>query len=130
MTRLGILLTWCSDNNIRIDPRIEVVDREDTGISVYSRDSYIDSLVTREFIAHSCSCSRVLSSEENPPHCETKSPPTLSFGISHTHLWPVVTIPKTAVLSVRSCTITEMIPHAPVGHGAHLALSLAVYSEM
>ena len=41
----------------------------------------------------------------------------------------VVVIPKSAVLSTRSCALAEHIPHAPYGHDATLALALAVYSE-
>lgn len=43
---------------------------------------------------------------------------------------PVVTIPKTAVLSVRSCSFADVIPIIPYGHGARLGLSLAVYGEL
>ncbi|KIP05485.1 hypothetical protein PHLGIDRAFT_119783 [Phlebiopsis gigantea 11061_1 CR5-6] len=42
----------------------------------------------------------------------------------------LVTIPKTAVLSVRSCSFAEVIPVVPYGHGARLGLSLAVYGEL
>jgi hypothetical protein len=41
----------------------------------------------------------------------------------------VVVIPKSAVLSTRSCTFGDHIPHAPHGHEATLALALALYSE-
>ena len=41
----------------------------------------------------------------------------------------VVVIPKSAVLSTRSCTFADHIPHAPYGHDATLALALALYSE-
>lgn len=46
---------------------------------------------------------------------------------SHTTL---VTIPKTAVLSARSCALADAIPTVLYGHGARLALSLALYGEM
>jgi len=42
----------------------------------------------------------------------------------------VVLIPKSAVLSVKSCSLSDWITPVPYGHGAHLALSLAVYVEM
>lgn len=53
MTRLEKFLTWCSENNIWIDPRIRVMDDEITGLSVYSRETAaaanpIESQVTRE----------------------------------------------------------------------------------
>ncbi|KAH9967334.1 hypothetical protein BC827DRAFT_1173307 [Russula dissimulans] len=41
----------------------------------------------------------------------------------------VVVIPKSAVLSARSCELTGHIPHAPYGHDATLTLALALYSE-
>ncbi|KAI0927737.1 hypothetical protein AcW2_003948 [Taiwanofungus camphoratus] len=42
----------------------------------------------------------------------------------------LVTIPKTALLSARSCALSAHIPLVPCGHGAHLALALAVYTEI
>jgi hypothetical protein len=42
----------------------------------------------------------------------------------------VVVIPKSAVLSTRSCTLADHIPHAPYGHDATLTLALALYSEL
>ncbi|KAI0704382.1 hypothetical protein BC835DRAFT_1239552, partial [Cytidiella melzeri] len=42
----------------------------------------------------------------------------------------LVTIPKRAVLSARSCGLSVDIPLVPYGHGALLGLSLAVYSEL
>ncbi|KAI0954430.1 hypothetical protein AcW1_006323 [Taiwanofungus camphoratus] len=42
----------------------------------------------------------------------------------------LVTIPNTALLSARSCTLSAHIPLVPCGHGAHLALALAVYTEI
>lgn len=41
----------------------------------------------------------------------------------------VVVIPKSAVLSTRSCTLADHIPHAPYGHDATLTLALTLYSE-
>jgi hypothetical protein len=43
---------------------------------------------------------------------------------------PVVTIPKSAVLSVRSCRLAKHIPFAPYGLEAQLALALALYGEL
>lgn len=42
----------------------------------------------------------------------------------------VVRIPKHAILSTRSCFLSQDIPFAPYGHAAHLALALALYGEM
>lgn len=41
----------------------------------------------------------------------------------------LVVIPKSAVLSTRSCALAALIPHSPCGHDATLALALALYSE-
>ncbi|KAH9975875.1 hypothetical protein BGW80DRAFT_67865 [Lactifluus volemus] len=41
----------------------------------------------------------------------------------------LVVIPKSAVLSTRSCALANHIPHAPYGQDATLALALALYSE-
>ncbi|TBU29243.1 hypothetical protein BD311DRAFT_274879 [Dichomitus squalens] len=39
-------------------------------------------------------------------------------------------IPKTSVLSVRTCTLAHQISWHPYGHGSVLALSFALYSEL
>ncbi|KAG1785503.1 uncharacterized protein HD556DRAFT_1249754 [Suillus plorans] len=105
LSRVKILLTWCNENGIQIDPRIQVrestnhqelADRTESsrnssrgrGISVYSLEDFID-------------CSRSL-----------------------------VRIPKAAILSTRSCFLSQDIISAPYGHGAHLALALALYGEI
>lgn len=41
----------------------------------------------------------------------------------------VVQIPKSAVLSVKSCSLGYLIPPNPYGRGAQLALSMALYLE-
>ncbi|KAI0671638.1 SET domain-containing protein [Trametes maxima] len=46
------------------------------------------------------------------------------------HPQTVASIPKSAILSVRSCTLAEHIQPIPYGHGATLSLSFALYSEM
>ena len=42
----------------------------------------------------------------------------------------VVYIPKTAVLSVKSCYFSQHISSVPYGHEAHLSLALALYGEL
>ncbi|TFY72295.1 hypothetical protein EVG20_g706 [Dentipellis fragilis] len=42
----------------------------------------------------------------------------------------LVTIPKSAVLSAKSCFLSALINHVPYGIGAHLALAFAVHSEL
>ncbi|KAG1876606.1 hypothetical protein DFJ58DRAFT_649721 [Suillus subalutaceus] len=106
LSRIEILLTWCNENGIQIDPRIQVRESRNHqeladstesscnpsshghGISVYSLEDLID-----------CSCS-------------------------------LVRIPKAAILSTRSCFLSQDITFAPYGHAAHLALALALYGEI
>lgn len=105
-SRVKILLTWCNENGIQIDPRIQVresrnhqelagrtesscsTSSRDRGISVYSLEHLID-----------CSCS-------------------------------LVRIPKATILSTKSCFFSQDITSAPYGHAAHLALALALYGEI
>ncbi|KAG2056853.1 hypothetical protein BDR06DRAFT_952509 [Suillus hirtellus] len=42
----------------------------------------------------------------------------------------VVRIPKAAILSTKSCFLSQDITSAPYGHAAHLALALALYGEI
>ncbi|KAI0775294.1 SET domain-containing protein [Trametes elegans] len=46
------------------------------------------------------------------------------------HPETVASIPKTAILSARNCAAAQYIHWVPYGHGATLALSLALYSEI
>ena len=50
--------------------------------------------------------------------------------LPYTLTYAVVRIPKTAVLSVKSCAFSDHIHPEPYGLGAHLALSLALYIEL
>ncbi|KAK7679455.1 hypothetical protein QCA50_017509 [Cerrena zonata] len=45
-TRLTDLLNWCSENNIILDPRIQLVDDPNFGISVFSKDIHIPAFET------------------------------------------------------------------------------------
>jgi len=47
--RIACLLEWCLAHEVRIDPRLEITENGETGISVFSRDEYISSPTTREF---------------------------------------------------------------------------------
>ncbi|KZT27781.1 hypothetical protein NEOLEDRAFT_1130259 [Neolentinus lepideus HHB14362 ss-1] len=42
----------------------------------------------------------------------------------------LVKVPKTAVLSVRTCSLSRHISPIPYGHGAHLSLALALHGEL
>ncbi|EIW57463.1 SET domain-containing protein [Trametes versicolor FP-101664 SS1] len=53
---------------------------------------------------------------------------TSDCGILHPQT--VASIPKSAILSVRTCALAGQIHGAPYGHGAALTLSLALYSEI
>jgi hypothetical protein len=46
--RVKCLLEWCSTVNVRIDPRLEIKENYDAGISVFSRSEYISNPTTRE----------------------------------------------------------------------------------
>ena len=43
---------------------------------------------------------------------------------------PVVSIPKTAVLSIKNCSLAEHIPQVIYGKEAQLGLALALYGEL
>ncbi|KAI0343151.1 hypothetical protein BDW22DRAFT_1241279 [Trametopsis cervina] len=88
--RLSMLLSWCTDAGIQIDPRLEIIEDKDTSsLFVRNRSSFfLDPHIT------------------------------------------LVSIPKHAILSVRSCTLASEIPFVPYGYGAQLCLSLALYSEL
>ena len=42
------LLEWCLTQGIRIDPRLEIKENGEAGISVFSRGGYISSPTTGE----------------------------------------------------------------------------------
>jgi stringent starvation protein B len=106
---LRSLLTWCTQNDVFIDPRICVCHDEAQGIHVLSGN---------ESIPPNAACKLIeLSSRSFEFHTE--------FNASFT----VVRIPKTAVLSVKSCSVSEHIPFEIHGLGAQLGLSFALYSE-
>ena len=65
-SRIATLLAWCAENRVQIDPRLQIVDSEETrhlmssdepsgerGFSVYSRDEPITCTCTRESPAFS-----------------------------------------------------------------------------
>ncbi|KAH9850325.1 SET domain-containing protein [Lenzites betulinus] len=55
----------------------------------------------------------------------------VAIGAEHIlHPQTVVSIPKSAILSVRSCALAEQIRWEPYGHSANLALAFALYSEI
>lgn len=105
--RVKILLTWCTENGIQIDPRIQV----------------------RETRNH-----QGLAGDRTESSC---SPSLRGRGISVYSLedlidcpYSLVRIPKAAVLSTRSCFLSHDITSAPCGHAAHLALAFALYGEI
>ncbi|EGO22114.1 hypothetical protein SERLADRAFT_440135 [Serpula lacrymans var. lacrymans S7.9] len=100
------LLGWCSNNGIRIDSRIRIIENGN-----HDGDISSDNAGISEFVGGDGAIS-VWSRE-----C-IESPATL------------VHIPKSAVLSVRSCSLSQLIAPIPYGNGAHLALALALYGEL
>lgn len=131
------LLRWCAEHDICIDPRLSVVpDDEHGGLRVLNNSaSQIDSRTTGE----SRPCARVVRFPTLTPistfcnlcpltACSRTVPGCcrLANAMAQT----VATIPKAAVLSVRVCAFADAIPIIPYGHGARLALSLALYGEL
>lgn len=47
--KVACLLDWCFTQGIRIDPRLEIKENGEAGISVFSRGGYISSTTTGEF---------------------------------------------------------------------------------
>ncbi|KAG6333543.1 hypothetical protein ID866_5554 [Astraeus odoratus] len=110
--RISTLLTWCTDNGIIIDPRIQVIDHDVATRSCHGSPSALTQNVTnretsREHGICVYSCDQFI-----------ESPCTLVY------------IPKSAVLSVRSCFFSAKIIPIPYGHGAQLSLALALYGEL
>ncbi|KIK69592.1 hypothetical protein GYMLUDRAFT_512490 [Collybiopsis luxurians FD-317 M1] len=85
--RIEALTSWCSLNNIEINPQLHIVP-DSTGLAVYSGSESIESLQT------------------------------------------LVKIPKSAVISVKSCSASSFIESSPYGLETQLALSLALLIEI
>ena len=66
----------------------------------------------------------------NGPDIEPFTSGTLISNSKAAHQFPVVQIPKNAVLSVKSSGIHELQEMDVVGREAQLALALALYIEM
>ena len=104
------LLNWCMDNGIYIHPNVRVLHEKKSGICVRAANCSIDPEQSRNplsliFLRVTIPC------------------------FSDHELSLVVVIPKSAILSTRSCALAAHIPHSPCGHEATLALALALYSE-
>lgn len=46
--KIACLLAWCSTHGIHMDPRLEIVEKGETGISVFSRDAQIRDPAVRK----------------------------------------------------------------------------------
>ncbi|KAH7890690.1 hypothetical protein F5I97DRAFT_1798549 [Phlebopus sp. FC_14] len=112
--RISALLHWCAENGVRIDPRIQVVDKDSPDTSDCSDGSCILSDGRSDYATVSRKRGIIVCSREH----------------SIEHPCTLVHIPKAAVLSVRSCSLTREITTVPYGHDAHLALALALYGEL
>jgi hypothetical protein len=120
------LLDWSRANGIRIHSNLGVLHNVEKGIYVRAASSPI-------LPEH--------QSRKLPPVLLHTSPPLLTterdircvltnrYVSAFLRRMPVVVIPKSAVLSARSCTLADHIPHAPYGHDATLTLAFALYSE-
>ncbi|KAN0088559.1 hypothetical protein V8E55_005616 [Tylopilus felleus] len=109
-SRVATLLAWCAENHIQIDSTLQIIDTQhhpDVSLRHEATAPIASDKASREHglsvysRQHLIECSRTL-----------------------------VYIPKTAVLSVKSCFFSQHISSAPYGHGAHLALALALYGEL
>lgn len=129
-TKLNVLLDWCQNRGIRIDPRLNLHSWEDRqpssrylgqeqsdGIGVFNdSNEIIEKGTTRKWLFYSQSNYFV---QQNVTHDFARASST------------VVYIPKTAVLSAKSCFFADAIPHAQHGApDAHLALALALLGEL
>ncbi|KAL4072916.1 hypothetical protein V8B97DRAFT_276735 [Scleroderma yunnanense] len=111
--RISSLLAWCAANGIVIDPRIEVVEHDTAALSCSG--PFFD-LVGENTL------SRTTSSEPSIRVCSRRE--HIDFPCT------LVYIPKTAVLSAKSCFFAPQITPIPYGHGAQLTLALALYGEL
>jgi hypothetical protein len=102
--QVSILLEWCSTNSIFIESTVRVDGDEQGGIGVFSADEFIPPNSTCMPISASVFCA--IDDEK------------------------VVRIPKTSIISVRTCSLAGVVPFNPYGVGAQLSCSLALYVEM
>ncbi|KAG0709169.1 hypothetical protein DFH29DRAFT_886846 [Suillus ampliporus] len=104
LPRVEILLTWSNENGIQIDPGIQVLESR-------NHQELTDNMEA------SSSRDRGIS--------------VYSLEDLIDRSCPLVLIPKTTILSTKSCFLSQDIgTSAPYGHGAHLALALALYGEI
>ncbi|KAI9461470.1 hypothetical protein HD554DRAFT_1511990 [Boletus coccyginus] len=105
--RVTTLLAWCAENRVQIDSRLQIIDSQQASSPRHEANSIASDEPSRE---------RGLSvySREELIECART----------------LVYIPKTAVLSVKSCFFSRHISSVPYGHGAHLSLALALYGEL
>lgn len=114
LDKAKVLSKWCADNSIVMDERICIWTDNRTGIVVRSEDDYIHPQTTRTYAINTSTFTHNSLTRQCP------------FELDRL----VVKIPKTAVISVRSCSLAGVIPEAPYGLAAQLSLSLALYVEM
>jgi hypothetical protein len=114
LENVAVLLRWCADNSIVTDERIRISIDNQTGIVVRSEDDYIHPQTTRTYAINTSTFTHSSLTRQ------------CLFELDRS----VVKIPKTAVISVRSCSLAGAIPEAPYGLPAQLSLSLALYVEM
>ncbi|KAF8449112.1 hypothetical protein L210DRAFT_3523911 [Boletus edulis BED1] len=105
--RTATLLAWCAEHRIQIDSTLQIIDSQQDDNPRHGAKSTTSDWPSRE---------RALSvySRDELIECSRT----------------LVYIPKTAVLSVKSCFFSQHISAVPCGHGAHLSLALALYGEL
>ncbi len=122
---IGTLLDWCSVNGIRIHPNLRIIHNEKMGICVHAANYPIMSDQSRKRFPHFLFYFYI----QRDIRCCAFQLGQLTTCIYLPPWMSVVVIPKSAVLSTRSCKLADHIPHAPYGHEATLTLALALYSE-
>lgn len=136
--RLSTLLEWCAANGIWIDSRLSVEEDAQAGgicirnvaASLIEYAATRTSRIPRPCYAYMLTVSVLSLNPGSAFHLLNPRSGMDTDAVALTRGIAVVTIPKTAVLSVRSCTLSDDIPFVPCGHGAHLGLALALYGEL
>jgi len=123
------LLDWSRANGIRIHSNLRVLHNGEKGIHLRAASSPIlpeqQSRKLPSVLLHTSP--PLLTTERDIRSCFLYF--TNRYVSAFLRRMSVVVIPKSAVLSARSCTLADHIPHAPYGHDATLTLALALYSE-
>jgi len=124
------LLDWSRANGIRIHPSLRVLHNDKKGIYVRAASSPIlPEQQSRKLLPSPSFTHQYLQPSAIFAPASWQRTTNRYVSAFLRRMSAVVVIPKSAVLSARSCTLADQIPHAPYGHDATLTLALALYSE-